>query len=145
MIAQLACPTADHERWKLVEAWWRDQRLIGYSVSPRTKAAYEMRNCSVCESTLARRCDRAEVVMEAPEGYWLSAEGYARLAEEMERAGHLDLLKYFERRTMDAAEARFDQVCAAAVPQLVAVDEVPEQSEPTVVIFAPNPWLEAAP
>lgn len=135
-----ACPTADHERWKTVDAWWRDQRLLGYTREPDGALAW--RNCRMCESTLARHEEVMQ--MEAPDGYWLSAEGYARLAEEMERAGHLDLLKYFERRSHDAAVARFEEVCAAA-PALAAVDEVPEELERTEVIFAPNPWQEAQP
>lgn len=76
--------------------------------------------------------------MSTPDAYWLSATSYARLAAEMERAGHFDLERYFLARAVDAAVARFDEVCA--VPQLVAVDVVPE--ERTQEMPAANPWIE---
>lgn len=137
-MSQLACPSADHERWKLQPLWWQDQPLLGFQTTPRGNV-WQLRNCRVCGSTLGRRCERKEMTMDAPDGYWLSAEGYARMAEEMERAGHLDLLKYFERRSQDAAVARFDEVCAAA-PQLVGIDDVP--AEPTAELAEANPWVE---
>jgi hypothetical protein len=141
----MVCATLDHERWKTVPAWWRDQEWLGATTTHRYEELLVWKNCRTCGSTLGRHVPREEVVMEAPEGFWISATGYARLAEEMERAGHLDLLKYFEKRSHDAAVARFDEACAAAVPQLVAVDQVDEQLERTEVVFAPNPWAEAQP
>lgn len=134
MMAVLACAAADHERWKTVDAWWRDQRLLGYTREP--EGALGWRNCSLCESTLARHEEVMQ--MNAPDGYWVSATGYARLAEEMERAGHFDLQRYFLARAQAAAVARFDEVCA--VPQLVAVHMVPE--ERTQEMPATNPWIE---
>lgn len=122
----LACPTELHERWKKSDAWWRDQRLLGFTVDAH-EGALEWRNCRACESTLARHCAREEMSMSTPDDFWLRAEGYAKMAEEAERAGHFDLAAYFDRRAVEAAIARFDEVCA--VPQLVAVDAVPEQLE----------------
>jgi hypothetical protein len=138
-MAVLACPTADHERWKKVDAWWRDQRLLGYTREP--EGALGWRNCRVCESTLARH-EEVMVMDATPDGFWVSATGYAKLAGEMEAGGHLDLAGYFFKRAQDAAVARFDEVCAAAAPELVAVDAVPEQLERTEVLFVPSPWVE---
>lgn len=130
------CPTELHERLKLSDAWWLDQRLLGFTTDVH-EGALAWRNCRACESTLARHCAREEMSMSTPDDFWLRAEGYAKMADEAERAGHLDLAMYFDRRVAEAAVARFDHVC---VPQLVDVHAVPD--ELTEVLPAANPWIE---
>jgi len=80
--------------------------------------------------------------MDAPEGYWVTAKGYAHLAAEQERGGHLDLAAYFYQRATDAAVAAFEESCRARVPQLVGIDDVPDEVEPTEDLPAPAPWVE---
>jgi hypothetical protein len=135
----MVCASTFHDAAKLVPSWWRDQRLIGFTAGK--SFALELRNCRVCESTLGRRCAKEEMVMSEPDGFWVSAEGYARLAKEQEAFGFLDLASYFYGRAADAAVAKFDEACARA--ELVGVDQVPEELEPTAVLPAPpNPWIE---
>lgn len=64
MMAVLACATEFHERAKTVDAWWRDQRLLGYTREP--EGALGWRNCRVCESTLARHEEPGLLRPEAP-------------------------------------------------------------------------------
>lgn len=138
----MVCTTLDHERWKKVPAWWRDQEWLGATTTARFDELLVWKNCRTCGSTLGRHVPREGFVMEGPDGFWVSATGYATFALQVEASGHLDLAAYFYKRAQDAAVARFDEVCAAAVPHLVAVDQVDEQLERTEVVFAPSPWIE---
>lgn len=131
----MVCPSFVHEAGKRVDGWWRAQRLIGFTVG-RT-FALELRNCRVCESTLGKRCAKEAIAMEdeAPDGFWISAAGYARLAAELEADGHLSVADHYYARAQAAAVQRFEETCARG--QLVGVDEVPEHLEPTEVL--PDP------
>lgn len=133
MNAPMVCASAFHEAAKLVPAWWRDQVLIGFNASRVSEKCWCLKNCRVCNSTLGKQCTREEMVME-PDGFWVSAEGYAQLASEQEARGFLDLAAYFYGRAVDAAVAKFDEACARR--QLVGVDEV-EDLEVTEVL--PDP------
>jgi len=111
----LACSTEVHEAAKRVEAWWRDQPLIGFTLLPF--GVLEQRNCGACHSTVCRyHRGGTEMTMqdEAPDGYWISARGYARLATELEGEGHPGVADHYFARAHDAAVASFEEACAAA-------------------------------
>jgi hypothetical protein len=138
--APMVCTVEEHERWKAVPAWWRDQKFVGYQVIDG-KPMLDLRNCRICDSTLGRWCEGEELNMDAPEGFWVRAQGYALLALEMEEGGHLDLASYFFGRAQGACEARFEESCAAAAP-LVGVDEVDETLEVTEVLPVPRDYAD---
>lgn len=69
---------------------------------------------------------------DAPDGYWISAEGYARLAAELERDGHHDVAEHFYARSR----------AAAAAAELVDVDQVPEELEATESLPVVKDWVE---
>jgi hypothetical protein len=141
----MVCSTRDHERWKGVPAWWRDQPWLGATTTARYEEMLVWRNCRTCGSTLGRHVPREGFKMDAPDGYWVTAKGYAHLAAEQERGGHLDLAAYFYKRAAEAAVAQFEESCRARGTQLVPVDMVPEECERTEVMSTPSPWLEARP
>lgn len=139
-MTSMVCATIDHERWKRVPAWWRDQEWLGATATGHADEMLVWKNCRTCGSTLGRHVPREGFKMDAPEGFWVTARGYAQLAAEQENGGHLDLAAYFYRRAADAAVAAFEESCRARVPRLVGFDDVPD--EPTADLPEANPWVE---
>jgi len=55
----LRCTSESHDRLKRDPAWWTAQRFIGRQVTDE-EYDLELRNCVLCDSTLACRCPKQQ-------------------------------------------------------------------------------------